>query len=65
MRGCQEGRGLLMVAQPNRRAAPRFDDVEIFFSGHPKDLLYTFVLECRYEQISSIHRIRSNRLMYR
>jgi hypothetical protein len=29
------------------RASQRFDNVEIFFSGDPKDLLYPFVLQCR------------------
>jgi hypothetical protein len=67
MRGCHEGCRLFMAGhhQLNRRTAQRFDDVEIFFSGHRKDLLYTLVLKCRYEQTGSIHRVRSNRLMYR
>jgi hypothetical protein len=38
---------------------PRVDNVEIFFSGHPEDVIYALVLQCRYEQISPVHRMRS------
>ena len=59
--GCHESRRLFVAGRDelDRRAPQRFDNVEIFFSGHPKDLLYTLVLKCRYEQLSPVHRIRS------
>jgi hypothetical protein len=37
------------------RAAERFDDIEIFFPGDPKDLLYSLVFECRNEQVGAVH----------
>jgi RNase P subunit RPR2 len=57
MRGCHECRRLLMAGQHqlDRRTAQRFDDVEIFFPGDPKDLLYSLVLQCGNKQVGTIH----------
>jgi hypothetical protein len=59
--GCHEGRRLFMAGhhQLDCRTAQRLDNVEIFFSGHPEDVIYALVLQCRYEQISPVHRMRS------
>src|SRR5260370_28390087 len=58
MRGGHESSRLFMARhhQLDLRAAERFEDIEIFFSGNAEDPLHPFVLECRYQQISPVHR---------
>jgi hypothetical protein len=45
-RSCREGRRLFVARedQLNRGVAERFDDVEVFFPRHPKDLRHAFTV---------------------
>ena len=54
-----EGRRLFVAGhhQLDRRAAQRFDEIEVLLSGNPEDLLHAFVFQRGHQQLGTIHRV--------